>query len=80
MRKLEVGGLDLFEAVKKHMGWDETQTAKWFSTENPHFGGATPDRLMDMGRGHKVKQFIESAIEESTPPATTSQETKKGGQ
>ena len=56
-----------FELVKDHMGWDNKKTELWFSTNNLNFGGSSPDTLFAFGRGHKVKQFIDTAVEESCP-------------
>ena len=37
----------------------------WILTPNPLFGGISAAQLFVMGRGHKVRQYVEAAIEES---------------
>jgi hypothetical protein len=32
----------------------------WLNTKNPHLGHIQPSKLILMGRGHKVLQFIRS--------------------
>lgn len=54
----------LFKKVKTLMKWDDKKAQFWFKTENPLFGYIAPDRLIFNGRGHKVEQFIDDAIEE----------------
>jgi len=37
----------------------------WMMTKNPHFGFISPVRLLAKGRGHKVLQFIEQALDDN---------------
>ena len=36
---------------------------QWLTTENLHFGGVAPLKLIQIGKGKKVLQFIEDARE-----------------
>jgi hypothetical protein len=54
--------------VEKIMGWERWKAVLWMTTENPHFGTA-PSRLITMGRGHKVVQFINTAALLTNPPS-----------
>lgn len=45
--------------------WSIDKADKWMSTPNPNLGEATPKHLILTGRGHKVLQFIRTAIEEN---------------
>jgi hypothetical protein len=57
----------ILSRVMKHMGWDRDKAMLWYTTPNPHFGGATPEQLFLMHRGHKVLKFIEAAEELNGP-------------
>jgi hypothetical protein len=57
---------DAFRAVSEIFD-DNEKTAVWFTTGNPHLGGAIPMRLFLVGRGHKVLKFILAAKEENWP-------------
>lgn len=46
---------------------DEKKAQTWMETENPNLGGSTPATLIHRGRGHKVLQFVTSALEENHP-------------
>lgn len=41
----------------------EEKAKIWWATKNPCFGGLIPIRLVQFGRGHKVYEFIEDAID-----------------
>ena len=43
---------------------DVKKVALWFQTPNPHFGGASPQSLINSGRAYRVKQFVNAALEE----------------
>jgi hypothetical protein len=49
-----------------HAGIDFLQ--RWMRTPNPQFGGEIPLRLMLIGKGDKVAQYIQDAYELSKPP------------
>lgn len=53
---------ELFEKVKLHFN-DKLKAALWFKTPNPAFGNISPNELIELGRIHKVKQFIDAALE-----------------
>lgn len=57
---------DLVQKIRRHMNWSGRKTHLWFSTPNPMLGGSAPDLLIVMGRGHKVKQYVEAVIREAT--------------
>ena len=46
---------------------DPGKVADWLNTHNPHFGNLSPINMIVFNRGHKVHQFILSAIEENRP-------------
>ena len=46
---------------------DAGKVAAWLNTRNPHFGEVPPTYMIRSGRGHKVHQFILSAIMENRP-------------
>ena len=46
-------------------GWPHHKSYLWYETPNPNFGGPSPKRLVYMGRGVKVEQFVDAAIEEN---------------
>jgi hypothetical protein len=60
--------LELFDRVKVLMGWDDIKTDYWFTTPNPNLGGTTPDRMIVIGRAHKLEKFIANAEYENKPP------------
>jgi hypothetical protein len=60
-------GVQLFEKVKAHMGWDDRKTQLWFDTENPLLGGCTPKRLYQE-RPEKLARWIDTMIDLNTPP------------
>lgn len=51
--------------IKMRLGWDAFKIKTWLKTPNPNFGGVTPARMVSMGRGHKVVQFVEFALEDN---------------
>tara|TARA_R110002126_G_scaffold36851_1_gene111735 strand:+ start:3864 stop:4346 length:483 start_codon:yes stop_codon:yes gene_type:complete len=58
--------IKLYTLVFNHFK-DDDKTNLWFKTPNPNLGNVSPNQMIDMGRGHKVQQFIETAIELNTP-------------
>lgn len=55
----------ILETVKTHMGWNDKKTMLWYRAKNLNFGGTCPKCLVKAGRGHKVIEFIEDAIQSS---------------
>lgn len=48
-----------------HIFFDDYKKAKdWINTKNLNFGGVAPLELINRGRGKKVLQFINNALEE----------------
>jgi hypothetical protein len=41
--------------------WERPRAINWVETSHHAFGGASPRYLIQMGRTHKVKEFIEAA-------------------
>ncbi len=56
----------VFKKVQAHMKWDEAKTSLWFRTENPNFGGCTPDDFL-MRRPDKIERVIDALIEGEGP-------------
>lgn len=52
----------------RHMNWTEEKALLWYNTDNPHFGNASPRRMVEMGRGHKVLSFVDAAEDEDSEP------------
>jgi hypothetical protein len=48
----------IFALHEKFEGTDKVSF--WLNTENPHLGCVKPSKLILLGRGHKVLQFIRS--------------------
>ena len=55
--------LSIKEKIMGHMKWDEKTAETWMNTPNTNFGGTSPAQLILLGRGHKVEDFVDSAIE-----------------
>ena len=54
--------------VGLHVFFDDYEKiCAWLETSNPNFGGTAPLRLMQLGRGSKVLQFIDDAARGRTP-------------
>lgn len=69
--RLKSLGVDVTETnieiiVNLHAFFQNYQKIKlWLTTKNLNFGNITPLRLMQMGRSHKVLEFIINAIDEN---------------
>lgn len=59
---------EIVRQVAELMGWTREKAELWYRTDNPHFGGCSPERMVEMGRGHKVQQFVDAAREMNHPP------------
>lgn len=46
---------------------DSEKTAQWFNTPNPMLGGIRPMQMLFMGRGEKLKQWINNRLDENQP-------------
>ena len=55
----------IYKKIHDHMGWEHQKTELWFRTKNPFLGNATPLELMQIGRAHKLEQFVNACIEEA---------------
>lgn len=64
-------GIQLFEKIKAHMGWDDVKTYQWFNTPNPLAGDLTPKEFYQR-RPEKCVRWIESLIDENSPPSSGS--------
>lgn len=54
----------MHQLVMEHMKWSAEKTNLWFRTENPNFGGCTPDDLM-LQRPAKFEKALKNMIEEN---------------
>lgn len=59
--------LEIINLIQKHMGWELDKAILWMETPNPHFGCVEPMYLIQLGRGHKVLEFVKGAIESNKP-------------
>jgi hypothetical protein len=50
---------------------NEHKTVLWFKTPNPLLGNITPREMIRVGRFKKLYLFIQNALGENEPPATT---------
>lgn len=56
--------LELLEMLKPFFPYKPEEKSRfWMEVPNPNFGGVAPIDLIILGRGHKVRAFIESAKE-----------------
>lgn len=55
--------LEIIVKVARQFNGDYTKTKYWLTTENLNLGGLTPLGLIAIGRGHKVLQFVDDAID-----------------
>jgi hypothetical protein len=53
--------------IQEHMGWSVDKALLWLTTPNPSFGCIEPIYLIQMGRGHKVLDFVKAAIDGEDP-------------
>ncbi len=58
--------IEIIVKVHDQLG-DVDKTYTWLTVDNLCFGGISALRLIDCGRGHKVLQFIDDAIEGNLP-------------
>lgn len=56
---------DILYRVQKLMDWDSGKAQLWYMTPNPFFGEVSPKTMVEIGRGHKVIQFIAGREEEA---------------
>jgi hypothetical protein len=56
----------ILSRVAKLMNWESEKALLWYETENPFFGNCSPKFMVDTGRGHKVRSFIDNAEEENS--------------
>lgn len=54
-----------FDKIKAYFNGDVDKTWVWWKTPNPAFGMSTPINMIRVGRIHRVKQFIDNAIDEN---------------
>ncbi len=60
--------IDIISRILKIFKGDIKETKLWLTTGNLFFGGIVPLKLIVMGRGRKIIDFIENAEHENTPP------------
>lgn len=49
---------------------EQEKVYQWLRGKNPNLGDISPIKLIKMGRGHKVLQFIKSVLEENKDDTT----------
>lgn len=54
-----------WDLVLVFFNFDKDKTQAWFECPNPHLGGTTPVKLIQMGREHKVLQFIQNSLNDN---------------
>lgn len=55
--------------VNLHAAFNDFKKMKfWLETKNPNFGNIAPIKLIALGRGHKVLNFIINALDEGNYP------------
>jgi hypothetical protein len=54
-----------FDKIKKYFNGDMRKTWLWFTTPNPALGCVSPLDMIKAGRGDKLKNFIDNAIDEN---------------
>jgi hypothetical protein len=52
---------EIIRSVMALMTWSKEKAMTWYRTPNPFFGGVSPERMVQLDRGHKVRKFIEAA-------------------
>lgn len=60
--------LETVRLVSEFFKEDVKRTESWFGCRNPNFGGVSPVQLIEIGRLHKVHQFVKNAFEERMYP------------
>lgn len=58
---------ELFKLVLPFFKYDKEKTLLWFTTDNLNFGGTSPNVLICLGRGKRVKEFITQALASNAP-------------
>lgn len=66
LRRIALDAFRIYTKVYEHFK-DSSKAAQWMITSNPNLGECPPMSLITSGRGHKVEQFIDAAIEENKP-------------
>lgn len=54
---------DCWNKVLRFFHGSEEKTKIWFETENPLLGNISPNKLIILGRVHKLQQFINSCVD-----------------
>lgn len=63
---VEVNETNLEIVVGLHVIFNSYPKIKmWLTTKNMHLGNTAPLRLMQIGRAHKVLEFINASLEEN---------------
>jgi hypothetical protein len=45
--------------IQDHMKWTQEKADLWMRVKNPLLGGVEPMTLISLGRGHKLRAFVE---------------------
>jgi hypothetical protein len=54
-----------FDKIAAYFNGDMKKAWAWWQTDNPSLGGISPMAMIGLGRTHKVKQFIDNALDEN---------------
>jgi hypothetical protein len=52
-----------FDKIKNYFNGDNKKAWTWWTTPNPALGMVSPLNMLRNGRAHKLKQFIDNAID-----------------
>lgn len=56
--------------VLEFFAGDQGKTALWFSTANPLLGGASPNKMIAMGRETRLLRFVRDQLDQNEQPNT----------
>ena len=56
---------ELYDAIDYFFGNDHAKTKLWFGTSNPLLGHISPNDMISLGRGDKLKKFVYTCLEDN---------------
>lgn len=56
--------------VLEFFAGDQGKTTLWFSTANPLLGGASPNKMIAMGRETRLLRFVRDQLDQNEQPHT----------
>ena len=51
--------------VLNHFKGDTDKVKLWLNTPNPNLGEVSPNKMIELGREHKLLQFVQAQIKEN---------------